>query len=162
MINLIMVLSALSLPEAAEHVEMCPRCNIENNILHLMLNCPGTTRSWNLLQLEWEILIRSYKDKIGTPFNEEDILEGLELILPHHKLFGVPTPSRSSQPTLVYIFNHTLDIFLGNMQRTIIRQFKDEVNSENYQFSSLSLYYEWRHYMIESLTLITTRMKRQD
>lgn len=146
------------LPEAAEHVEMCPRCNIENNILHLMLNCPGTTRTWNLLQLEWEILIRSYKDKIGTPFNEEDILEGLELILPHHKLFGVPTPSRSSQPTLVYIFNHTLDIFLGNMQRTIIRQFKDEVNSENYQFSSLSLYYEWRHYMIESLTLITVRI----
>ena len=90
------------------------------------------------------------------------MLEGLAIILPHHKLFGVPTPSRSTQTTLTYIFNHALDIFLGNMQRTIIRQFKDEVNSENYQFSSLSLYYEWRHYMIESLTIITTRIKRQD
>ena len=52
----------IHLPDAPAGIELCPRCSNENNILHLILNCPVVTEAWRLLQLEWEILLQSYKD----------------------------------------------------------------------------------------------------
>lgn len=48
----------IHLPDVPAGVELCPRRNFENNIFHLFL-CPTTQKAWRLLQLEWEILLRS-------------------------------------------------------------------------------------------------------
>lgn len=46
------------------------------------------------------------------------------------------------------------------MQRTIIRQFKQENESPTEQMTAASLFFEWRHHMTESINLITARMNR--
>ena len=97
-------------------------------------------------------------------------LDGYENILPHQQLLGIPTLKTESY--YIYLVLQTLDIFLGNMQYTIIRQFRGEQPASP-QFrqehdyipvpiTSGSLYYEWRHHMTESLTLLTTRMQYPD
>ena len=86
------------LPDITEGVEFFPRCHIENNVLHLFLDCSEVSQAWLLIQLQWEILTQSYKDELGTlNLDVEDFELDQFTILPHHKLFGVPTPSRSNQ-----------------------------------------------------------------
>ena len=162
----------IHLPNVPNGIELCPRCHFENNILHLILDCPAVTEAWRLLQLEWEILLRIFKEEMTILTNIPTVyLDGLEHISQHQKLFGVATPSKS--PSFYkYLIINTLDIFLGNMQYTIIQQFKREqpMTPEQYQehdyipvpMTSGSLFYEWRHHMKESILLLTTRMKFRD
>ena len=165
-------LQRLHLRVVLRDVELCPRCHIENNIIHLFLNCPAVTEAWRLLQLEWEILLRLFKEELElTNNNNLDIsFDEFVNISDNHKLFGIPTTSKSN--FFKYITLQTLDIFLGNMQYTIIQQFRreqpmtpEERQEHDYSpvpLTSGSLFYEWRYHMKESLLLLITRMKYRD
>ncbi len=90
----------------------------------------------------------------------DSIPEDSIIIKDHHKLFGVPTPTRTNQSPKLFLLTHTLDIMLGNMQKTIIKQIIKQ-NIHGQPMTATSLICEWHYHMTDSLNLITERMKRK-
>ena len=80
------------LPNVPNGVELCPRCTTTNGILYLFLHCPIVAEACRLLQMGWEILLRTLKDEIALITREPaTYLDGYENILPHQQLFGIST-----------------------------------------------------------------------
>ena len=95
----------------------CQYCtDITNTIQHLLHECPSAQAAWNHLLSQWRLLIGSFEDFIDEPIRVEK----------HHQFLGIETPSRISknEPTQFnrQVVRQALDILLGNMQHTIIKQ----------------------------------------
>ena len=150
----------LHLPNAQVGAELCPRCHIETDIIHALILCPLVNRAWTNLEQAWEILRRSLRDAEES-LNPAEIPQDRIILKMHHKLFGVPTPSRTNQTPKLFILTHTFDLLLGNMQKTIIKQLiKEQMHHEPMTIESLV--FEWRHHMTDSLNLITAKMRTKN
>lgn len=141
----------------------CPLCDFTpNTIEHLMLNCHNAFNSWTYLSDRWSEIIGSYEDFVDEPIG----------IPSHFKILGIPTLKKPSKGDTnnynMFILLHSLDILLGNMQFTLIKQHHaflkaspETTASTTYASRMLNqTTYIFDHHMAHSLNKIHNRFKR--
>lgn len=118
--------------------------------LKTTLFCRTTHNAWNHLSDKWQNLIGSYEDFVDPP--EPQIRQ-------YQKLFGIETIFKTTNNWNKFLFQHTLDILLGNMHQAIFKQFKQflfDMKKPNEQ----ELIHTFEQNVVDAINKLYTRMKR--
>ena len=84
----------------------CHNCDEqENNIMHMLCFCRVTNTAWNHLSQKWQALIGSYEDFVDPP---DPTIHQYQIV------FGIEPIVKTTNNRNNFLFQHTLDILLGN------------------------------------------------